>query len=260
MKIGAIGYNYRHRNGFVMERPNGTGCGLLLIIKEPSLFLINSTEHRVKKNSFVIFSPTTAYRYCGEGDVYADDWIYFDFTTELSEKLRELNIPTDEIIHLGNSDELSQIVHFMTYEHYSAEPGHDEIELMYFEILLRKLGRLVASGAKYSQAVADKNNRFVQLRNRLYSMPEEIPDISRLAQEFGMSRSGFQHKYKRVFGVSTRTDIINARMEYAKNLLISTDLPIAKIAGKCGYSSEYSFMRQFKSRFGKTPTQFRSII
>lgn len=57
MKIGAIGYNYQHRDGFVMERPNGTGCRLLLIIKEPSLFVINGMENKVKKNSFILFSP-----------------------------------------------------------------------------------------------------------------------------------------------------------------------------------------------------------
>ena len=91
-------------------------------------------------------------------------------------------------------------------------------------------------------------------------MPEEIADVSQLAEESGMSRSGFQHTYKRIFGVSVRTDIINARMERAKSLLLSTDLPVREIAYKCGYSSEYSFMRQLKNHFGKTPTQFRSII
>lgn len=114
----------------------------------------------------------------------------------------------------------------MTYEHYFAEQGHDEIELLYFEILLRKLNRLVTASSTHSQVVADKNNRFVQLRSRLYSMPEEITDVSQLAEESGMSRSGFQHTYKRIFGVSARTDIINARMERAKNLLISTDIPV----------------------------------
>lgn len=260
MKIGAIGYNYQHRDGFVMERPNGTGCRLLLIIKEPSVFVINGMENKVKKNSFILFSPSTAYRYCGEGDVYTDDWIYFNSTPEDEEKLLALGIPSDEIVYLGNTDELSQIIQFMTYEHYSAEPGRDEIELLYFEILLRKLSRLVTASSAYSQVVADKNNRFVQLRSRLYSMPEEIADVSQLAEESGMSRSGFQHTYKRIFGVSTRTDIINARMERAKSLLISTNLPVREIAYKCGYSSEYSFMRQFKNHFGKTPTQFRSII
>ena len=260
MKVGAIGYNYQHRDGFVMERLTGTGCRLLLIVKEPSLFVINGAEYRVKKNSFVLFSPSTAYRYCADGEVYTDDWIYFNTTPEDEKQLLALGIPSDEAVCLGNTDELSQIVHFMTYEHYSAEQEHDEIERLYFEILLRKLSRLIMSGSAHSQVVADKNNRFIQLRSKLYTMPEEISDISQLAEEWGMSRSGFQHSYKRIFGVSARTDIINARMEHAKNLLISTDLPIREIAYKCGYSSEYSFMRRFKNHFGKTPTQFRSIM
>ncbi|MGN1339232.1 MAG: helix-turn-helix domain-containing protein [Oscillospiraceae bacterium] len=260
MIIGAIGYNYQHREKFVMERPNGTGCRLLLIVKEPSLFVINGEEYHVKKNSFVLFSPTAAYRYCGEGEVYTDDWIYFNTDPEDEERLRELGIPSDEVMYLGRTDELSQLIQFMTYEHYSAEPGHDEIERLYSEILLLKLSRLITVQHAHSQVIADKNNRFVQLRSRLYSMPEDVADVSQLAEESGMSRSGFQHTYKRIFGVSARTDIINARMERAKSLLISTSLPVMEIAFKCGYSSEYSFMRQFKNHFGKTPTEFRSIL
>lgn len=260
MKIGAIGYNYQHRESFVMERPNGTGCRLLLIIKEPSVFVINGMEYHVKQHSFVLFSSSTPYRYHGENEVYTDDWIYFNPEPEDEDKLKELGIPSDEVVFLGNTDELSQIIHFMTYEHYSAEPGHDEIEQLYFEILLRKLGRLISTKPAYSQVVAKKNDRFVQLRSKIYSMPEEISSISQLATELGMSRSGFQHTYKRIFGVSAQTDIISARMERAKELLISTDLPVREIAYKCGYFSEYSFMRQFKVHFGKTPTQFRSTL
>ena len=55
MKIGSIGYNYSHSDNFVMDRPAGNGCRLFLIIKEPSIFIIDGTEHKVKENSFVMF-------------------------------------------------------------------------------------------------------------------------------------------------------------------------------------------------------------
>ena len=33
-----------------------------------------------------------------------------------------------------------------------------------------------------------------------------------------------------------------------------------KISARCGYTNEYSFMRQFKEQVGKTPTEYRSSI
>lgn len=260
MKIGSIGYNYQHKEEFVMERPNGTGCRLMLLIKEPSIFVINGTEYKVKKNSFVMFSPSTSYKYYADGEVYTDDWIYFDLEPGNEEKFRELEILSDQIVYLSKLEELSQILHFMTYEHYSTENRHDEIEQLYTEIFLRKLSRQIRSKPAHSQVVADKNTRFIQLRSKIYTMPEEIANVNQLADELEMSRSGFQHTYKKIFGVNVMNDIINERMERAKQLLLSTDLSIKDIAQKCCYASEYSFMRLFKKHFGKTPTEFRKMI
>ena len=72
-----------------------------------------------------------------------------------------------------------------------------------------------------------------------------------------MSRSGFQHLYKKMFGVSVTGDVISGRLERAKRLLSSTDLTVSEIASRCGYSNEFNFMRQFKDRVGRTPTQYR---
>ena len=39
MLVGAVGYNYRHRKDFIMDCPHGVGCPLILLIKEPSVFV-----------------------------------------------------------------------------------------------------------------------------------------------------------------------------------------------------------------------------
>ena len=63
-----------------------------------------------------------------------------------------------------------------------------------------------------------------------------------------------------MFGVSVMTDVINGRYDRAKRLLSSTNLTVKQIAERCGYVSEYNFMRQFKSKCGKTPTEYRKCI
>lgn len=261
MDIGAVGYNYEHREKFVMDRPEGTGCFLLLIIKQPSVFEINGAAQNVAANSFVLFSPETPYRYYAAGDVYTDDWLYMNLDAAERERLAQLGIPCDTVLPLVNAEELSQLVRTIAYEFYSTDRYNAEILRHYAEILLLKLSRDIAMlSLARSKSGSDRYNTIFYLRNKIYAAPDEIPDVNGLAQLAGMSRSGFQHMYKRLFGVSVISDIIESRLNRAKRLLRSTDLGISDIALKCGYSNEYSFMRQFKERLGVTPTQYRSRI
>ena len=72
-----------------------------------------------------------------------------------------------------------------------------------------------------------------------------------------MSRSSFQHLYKKMFGTSVMKDVTKGRIERAKRLLSSTNLTVNEIAVRCGYSNEYNFMRRFRDMCGQTPTEYR---
>ncbi|MGN0637379.1 MAG: helix-turn-helix domain-containing protein [Huintestinicola sp.] len=261
MKLGTIGYNYSHDSDFVMNRPNGPGCWLMLIVKTPAQFEVNGKSYTVRENSFVIISPDAPCRYCAAGDRYTDDWIYFSADEETVRRFDELGIPINEPVYLGDTESVSHIVHILAFEHYCAEPFHLEIEEHYTEILLLSVSRLIRSGAHISSKMfIEKNHRMTQLRTALHTDPEKALSIDEMAASVNMSRSGFQHLYKKMFGVSVINDVINGRLERAKRLLSSTELTVAEIAAKCGYATEYNFMRQFKSRTGKTPTEYRRQI
>ena len=47
------------------------------------------------------------------------------------------------------------------------------------------------------------------------------------------------------------------RISRAENLLLNTELPVAEIAAKCGYTSQRSFSRNYHRFAGKTPTETR---
>ena len=261
MNVGAIGYNYTHDADFVMSRPDGNGCWLMLFVKENSLFEIGGSHYKVKKNSVVIFSPETPCSYGGDGGKYTDDWLFFTLCDGERELISALGIPINEPFYLGRLDELSQLMRTMSFEHCSPDPHRAEIERCYAEILLYKLSDLIRSEYQpRSQELADKNYRFVHIRDSIYANPETIPDVNTLAAYTNMSRSGFQHLYRKIFGINVKHDIMCSRMNHAKRLLSSTTLNVREIAERCGYSSEYSFMRLFREKTGKTPTQYRKNL
>lgn len=245
-----------------MDRPEGPGCWLFLLIKTTAKFFINNVEHNAKENSCIIISPRTPIKYMALDKTYTDDWFYF-WKGDLKENeyFSGLGIPINEIIHLGNIEELSQIMHIMTYEHYSAEKHHKEIEDLYTEILFRKISRIIQTDSYISsKSFIEKNGALTHIRTQIYTMPENIENIDSMAKFVGMSRSGFQHLYKKMFGVSVITDVIKGRIERAKRLLSSTTLTVEEISAKCGYSNVYGFMRQFKKYCGQTPTEYRKSL
>ncbi|MCI8624474.1 MAG: helix-turn-helix transcriptional regulator [Provencibacterium sp.] len=79
-----------------------------------------------------------------------------------------------------------------------------------------------------------------------------------LADHFQMSISNFSHYFKKQTGRVVSAYISALRYERAKELLRTTNLPVAEIAGQSGYCHISTFMRQFKNQEGITPSTYRN--
>lgn len=258
MNIGTIGYNHSHDKDFVMDCPQGPGCWLFLHIRTPAKFNLNGVDYKVKKESAVIISPDTPLRYSGDNGEYADDWIYFGISEEERAKLEESGIVFDKPLYLGTTHDLTHTIHRITFEHYSSEAFHCEIEMKYFEILFIKLARaFAAENTSGGMAFNEKGAVMAELRSSIYRDPITFSNVKYIAEHMNMSCSGLQHLYKKLFGVNVSSDIINSRIKRAKELLVSTNLTLDRIAEGAGYSCTYSFLRQFKEKCGCTPTEYR---
>jgi AraC-like DNA-binding protein len=51
--------------------------------------------------------------------------------------------------------------------------------------------------------------------------------------------------------------VLAVKLNRAKELLKSSEMPISEIAKSCGWESESYFYRFFRGRTGKTPLQYR---
>ncbi len=100
-------------------------------------------------------------------------------------------------------------------------------------------------------------NSFMDLRKSIYKQPGHRWSVDEMSRMMMLSRAYFQRLYKKNFGVSAMTDVINARITLAKKLLVKERISISEVAVACGYESEIYFMQQFKKETGQTPSQFR---
>lgn len=119
---------------------------------------------------------------------------------------------------------------------------------MYEDFILRvHRARIQSCGSKTIRDCCE----YIQLH------PEEELSISSLAQRFGYTNYYFSKKFKREIGESVTDYIDVVRVERAKMLLETTNIPIAEMAEAMHYCSSTHFSNTFRNYVGKLPTEYR---
>src|SRR5438105_1286258 len=77
--------------------------------------------------------------------------------------------------------------------------------------------------------------------------------IEQIAQELGMSVSGFHHHFKAVTEMSPLQFQKRLRLQEARRLMLGEDLDAASAAYRVGYHDASHFNREYKSLFGVPP-------
>ena len=80
---------------------------------------------------------------------------------------------------------------------------------------------------------------------------------SRLANQLYIGKTKLKNLFKTATGLSPSHYVAHERMEEAARLLAETDLAIAEIGEKVGYTKPGAFTEAFRRDRGCTPTQFR---
>lgn len=92
----------------------------------------------------------------------------------------------------------------------------------------------------------------------IYTHINTAINVDELATDLGVSKFHMHRLFKEVFGRNIYESIKSIRLQKASNLLLTNKFStITEVANMCGYSSQTSFIRAFKERFGMTPKDWR---
>lgn len=84
--------------------------------------------------------------------------------------------------------------------------------------------------------------------------PLRVADLARVAH---LSPSRFHALFREAFGWAPMEYLKLLRLGEARRLLAATDARVYDIAERTGFNSPFHLAREFKARFGRTPTQYR---
>jgi LacI family transcriptional regulator len=81
--------------------------------------------------------------------------------------------------------------------------------------------------------------------------------VEDVLDEVPLSRRALEHRFRRRLGRTPKEEIQRLRFDEARNLLASTDLPLARISDRLGFHQPAYLSAVFKRETGKTPAQYR---
>ncbi|MDH4559985.1 AraC family transcriptional regulator [Pseudomonas sp. BN411] len=82
-------------------------------------------------------------------------------------------------------------------------------------------------------------------------------DQKELAQQCGMTPFRFSRLFKEVNGVGFMEYILGKRMDFAKQLLENSQMPVTSIGYEAGFKDPSYFARAFKQLVGCSPSEYR---
>jgi LacI family transcriptional regulator len=81
--------------------------------------------------------------------------------------------------------------------------------------------------------------------------------VEDILEEVPLSRRALEHRFRRRLGRSPKEEIQRLRLDQAKSLLASTDLPLARISDRLGFHQPAYLSAVFKKETGVTPAAYR---
>nr|WP_246589604.1 AraC family transcriptional regulator [Marinobacterium ramblicola] len=83
--------------------------------------------------------------------------------------------------------------------------------------------------------------------------------LADLAAVAGLSEYHFARMFRQSLGIPPHQYLTNRRIERAKQLLLTTSLPLTEIALRCGFNSSSHFSNRFRQQTGVAPSKIREV-
>jgi AraC-like DNA-binding protein len=216
-------------------------------LEDANNIFLNDQTYRVKKNHVHICLP---------GDVRNSELPfktkYIKFTAEgrLAEILR--NAP--KYFFAAQDHEatalLDEIITLHTTQRW------DEIllqgKLLCFLSLLLKNANHAERTDSYKHAIAKRAKEYLRAH---CADPIRLGDV---AKAVNLSPNYFHTLFSEVCGLTPREYLEEYRINAAKRLLLTTQLPLGTVSEQCGFHTQQYLTVVFKTKVGCTPTRFRS--
>ncbi len=144
MILHNVGYDHQHDSDFFIERPEGSGDCLMLILKTDAIFTLGGTDVFVPANSFFLYPEGMPQYYrCLTGKPFMNDWLHFAFEEGEEDAAKALGIPFGSPVSLDYTAFYSYCIKSIANEN-SAQLLHAKNSIdHFFWLMLNKVSEQI---------------------------------------------------------------------------------------------------------------------
>lgn len=249
-RIHYVECNMAHTGNFVIDVPAGSHW-LLVMTKTPALFRVEGELRPFPAHSAVLYRPQQSVYYEACNGYFVNNWIRFETDDPyITDSRLTFGVP----FPLEDPDTCDKLFELIAIEHRFQRSFKQSSVTFLLRTLLNKL--LESSRHKH---IDPQYYDLMRLRTMIRNDPAREWTVPMMAEILGISPGYLQNQYKKAFGVSCMEDVINSRIQLAKEYLMFSRQSIAEIAARCGYQHAEHFSRQFKKATGHAPRAYQKL-
>ncbi len=245
----------------------GNGYAFLLTIRGGKLKLAHDELISLEKNMLVFFKPHESFSFHTEGSeetsclLWIDDLLtksFWGYLGETAEVLRGIflndGFPPRCIL---SADEFTCVLHH--FQFFANQDAEKEIAMLKLRLFVPYLFSVL-----YNKTNAEKTDQTpFWLETTCQKMKKQenfFEGISKMVQLSGRTREHLARCMKKYKRTTLSAYINELRLEYAANMLINSEMHIVDLCYESGFSSLDYFGKQFKQKYGMSPSKFRMTM
>ena len=170
MELHNAGYNHIHDADFFIDRPDGSGDWLLLILKSEALFTLGGKEVYVPEGSLFLYPEGEPQYYrCMPQQSFANDWLHFAFSPGEKERFQMLDIPVCTPIQPNSTAFFTYCIKLLSDEYASLHRNREENLDLYFWLMVNRISDIIHETA--DTQTDEGYEMLLTIRNKIYAEP-----------------------------------------------------------------------------------------
>ena len=215
-------------------------------------YIINGTALPIRPGALFFSTPTDIQEIIFSRKTHL---INLSFTSEYIDDL--LISPTLSAYSIDAADSISDLLTC-----YLSDPLKTPVQnrTLYFKSLLSALLILIMEkgtpvSSNQAHIASHKNLRDVIFYiNRHFQEPL---DLTVLAKAANLTPKYLSKRFMELSGIPLSRYLQEVRLHYARNLVLSTTIPLKQVCARSGFSTAAHFSRCFRQKYGCSPSQMR---
>ncbi|WMJ90101.1 AraC family transcriptional regulator [Anaerocolumna sp. MB42-C2] len=241
-----------------MSRPGENGnCIFQYTLSGYGILELNSQKHILEEGYAFITAIPGEHRYYLPKSSDKWEFIFITLTGDYAflewDKIQE---QFGAVIHFKGQEE---IIKYLWEIYWSAAGGKitDGYQTSYiaYEFVMKLYRSLNSQYNNLSLGNSNIDKSIQYMKDNFH----RIHSLDEISSFINMSKYHFNHTFTRIMGISPWNYMTKLRIEYAAELLLSTNLTAHAIANMAGYESSNYFSKVFRKYIGTSPGRFRIL-